>query len=748
MKHLFLQQKLKLNNQNKTKLLTGCLLFASFWANAQQQPTDSIKVNQLDAVLVQAVRASDKIPMAFNNLDKKDIAPRNLGQDIPILLNYLPSVVTTSDAGNGVGYTGIRVRGSDATRVNVTINGIPYNDAEGQGTYWVNLPDFASSVQSVQLQRGVGTSTNGAAAFGASLNLLTDTFSENGSGEIANSIGSFNTFKHTVKFSSGLIDDHLELAGRLSVLKSDGYVDRATSDLKSYFLQSTYLNKNSLIKALVFGGQEITYQSWNGVDAQTLANYRTFNSVGMKFSDTGDFEGFYNNQVDHYNQDHAQLHWNQKYSPNWSSNLAFHYTKGKGYYEEYVDDWYYTNILFSDDSQFSFLGLNNINVNGEEKTSTDYVRRKWLDNDFYGTTFSINYNKNKIDALIGGGYNQYEGKHFDEIIWAAYASNSQLGTIYDMSASKKTDGNIFGKVQWQLSRKLNLYGDLQVRKVSYKTESTETGLVDVNFNFFNPKAGINFDLNKNQSLYVSYAKAHREPNRTDYQNGSPKPEKLDDIELGFKHKSNLMTLNLNAYYMKYKDQLVLTGSLDDVGNPLRANSGDSYRLGLEFEAAVKVLSNLIIAPNFTLSSNKNQDFYFSRNGVLSNLGNTNIAYSPNFIFGNNISYVPISKLNISLLTKIVSEQYMGNIDSEASKLPAYFVNDINISYELNCKKIFKSIVFSALINNIFNYKYESNGYFYTFDDDYSVPNTVTTYEGAGYYPQAGINFLAGINLRF
>ncbi|HEU4791208.1 MAG TPA: TonB-dependent receptor [Flavobacterium sp.] len=699
------------------------------------QVKDTTKVNQLDEVLVSAVRVTAKTPVTFSDLDKKDIKTRNLGQDIPILMNYLPSVVTTSDAGNGVGYTGIRVRGSDATRVNVTINGIPYNDSESQGTYWVNMPDFASSVQSLQLQRGVGTSTNGAAAFGASLNMLTDSYSDKASGEISSSYGSFNTFKNTVKFSTGLMNDHFEIAGRLSVLKSDGYVDRASSDLKSYFLQGTYVGKTTLIKALAFGGTEKTYQSWFGVDAATLESDRTFNAAGMFTDEFGNIR-FYDNQTDNYQQDHYQLHWNERISENWSTNLAFHYTKGKGYYEEYQED-----------QDFADYGLAPI-VAAPTVNTTDLVRQKWLDNDFYGTTFSANYKKDNWDVILGGGWNKYEGDHFGKVIWARYASQTELGDHYYDDFSTKTDGNVFAKANYKVADKWSLFGDLQLRNVTYKANSPETGLVDDNFNFFNPKAGVTYELNEINSLYFSYARANREPNRTDYENGSPKPEKLNDFELGWRYISDKIKLNANTYYMGYKDQLVLTGELNDVGAPIRANSGDSYRLGLELDATFQLSEKWVLQPNVTLSQNKNRDFYFTRDGVLQNLGNTNIAYSPDVVAGNRLGFTPIKDFQISLYSKFVGEQYMANIDSEGSKLDSYFVNDLNVSYEFRPKTIFKSILISALVNNIFDLKYVSNGYFYTYDDDYSNPPAITTIEGAGYYPQAGINFLVGLSLKF
>lgn len=698
--------------RTKSIFFTLFSIFFTLFSFSQEQ--DSTKVNSLDEVLVSAVRVTAKTPVSFSNLDKKDIKFRNLGQDIPILMNYLPSVVTTSDAGNGMGYTGIRVRGSDATRVNVTINGIPYNDAESQGTFWVNMPDFASSVESLQLRRGVGTSTNGSGAFGASLNMLTDNYASKANGEISNSFGSFNSHKHTVKFSTGLLNDHFELAGRLSAIKSDGYVDRASSDLKSYFLQGTYIGKTTLIKALVFGGTEKTYQSWNGIDAETLNTDRTFNSAGMYTDEAGN-PRFYDNETDNYKQDHYQLHWNESFSDKWSTNLAFHYTKGKGYYENYKED--------ADMADYGLLPVGTV-------TTTDLVRQKWLDNDFYGTTFSAKYKDEKVDVIFGGGWNKYEGDHYGKVIWARYGSQSELGDHYYDDFSTKTDGNIFAKANYQLTEKLSFYGDLQLRNVTYKANSPETGLVDDTFNFFNPKAGLNFEINQKSTLYFSYARANREPNRTDYEGGNVKPEKLNDFELGWRFNSEKFQLTSNLYYMGYKDQLILTGTLDDVGSPIRSNSEKSYRLGFEVDATIKLSEKFILRPNFTLSDNKNVDLDVEGQ----NYGTTDIAYSPSVIAGNIIVYSPIKNLHLSLLQKFVGEQYMNNIELPSAKLADYFVNDFNISYEIQPKSVFKSIMVTGLVNNILDKKYVSNGYMW---DVYPY-----------YYPQSGTNFLIGLTLKF
>lgn len=738
MKTLFKLPNPQGSNKSHTRILFFSLFsLFSFFSYSQETQKDTTKVNQLDEVLVSAVRVTTQTPVTFSNISKEELQKRNLGQDIPILLNFLPSVVTTSDAGNGFGYSGIRVRGSDASRVNVTVNGIPYNDAESQGTFWVNMPDFVSSVENIQLQRGVGTSTNGSGAFGASLNLLTDATSQESSAEISNSFGSFNSRKHTVKFGTGLMNDHFEVAGRVSNIKSDGYIDRASSDLKSYFLQGTYASENTLIKALVFGGKEKTYQSWNGLeDPVKLKKDRTYNTAGEYVDDNG-VTRFYDNETDNYDQNHYQLHWNQKWNSNWSTNLAFHYTIGKGFYENYK--------VGEDIADYA---LEPQTIGGVLIEKTDLIRRKWLDNDFYGTTFSSNYKNERLDFIVGGGYNKYEGKHFGNVLWTRSIILPEYNFKYYDDFSTKTDFNVFAKANFKLNERFSLFGDLQYRNVNYAADGNDTGVVDDSFDFFNPKAGLTFTVNDKSNIYFSYARANREPNRSDYEGGNPKPEKMNDFELGWRYSTPKAKLNINGYYMQYKDQLVLTGELNDVGAPIRENSGDSFRLGVEIDAALYLSEKFILRPNMTLSMNKNKDFVFQRDGVLENLGDTNIAFSPNVIFGNAITFLPIKNMQVTFLSKYVGEQYMGNIDSKVSKLDGYAVNDLNFSYEIQTQSIFKSIVISALVNNIFDYEYESNGFFYTFDDNWTNPTEIKTMEGAGYYPQAGTNFLVGLTLKF
>lgn len=736
------------------KILFSAVILCALTTQAQEEEVvvDTTKVDQLDAVFVRSVRVDADSPITHSNLDKKDLAPRNLGQDIATQLNFLPGVVTTSDAGAGIGYTGFRVRGTGNQGINVTINGIPYNDAESATTFFVNLQDFTSSVESLQLQRGVGSSTNGPGAFGASLNILTDAISDEAQGSISNSIGSFGTRRHNVKFSTGLLNDHIEISGRLSQIKSDGYVDRASSDLKSYFLQAAYKDDNTLIKAINFAGSEITYQSWFGIDAATLESDRTFNPAGARFDDEGNPEGFHENQVDNYKQDHYQLHWNQKYNSKWSSNLSLNYTYGRGFFEEYIDDWFEQNVNFGGDSQLEFYGLSPVTIGNETITSSDIIRRRWLDNDFYVVNATVNYKDTGLDIISGVYASRYNGDHFGEVIWARFASDSETGDNYYFGKGNKTEASAFAKADFRIAPQWYGYVDLQGRTIKYETKGTNSDvtnfLINESYTFFNPKAGLSYKINTDHQLYASFARANREPNRTDFENGAPRPERLDDFELGWRYSTEKVKLNVNGYYMDYRDQLVLTGAIDNVGAPIRANSGKSYRAGIEIDAAIAVSEKFTVQPNIALSRNRNRDFRFQRDGILENLGDTEISFSPSIVAGNILTYKPISGLNISFLSKYVGEQFMGNIDSEVSRLDAFFTNDLNVTYEIKDVPVFKSIVLSGLVNNVFNEEFVSNGYFFTFDDDFSVPGEVTTIEGAGFYPQAGTNFLVGATLHF
>lgn len=717
------------------------LLFFMNVFSQEIELNDTLNIFILEEVKVSTIRAKSTDPVTHTNINKEDIKSRNLGQDIPILLNYLPGVVTTSDAGAGIGYTGIRVRGSDASRVNVTLNGIPFNDSESQGTFWVNLPDFASSVESIQLQRGVGTSTNGSGAFGASLNILTDAVQDDTFASLSSSVGSFNTFRNTLKFSTGLLSNHFELSGRLSKINSDGYIDRASSNLKSYFLQGAFRDKNTLIKALAFGGHEITYQSWYGIE--DLSN-RTYNPAGEIYDQNGNLSGFYDKQEDNYRQDHYQLHWNEKLNSSWSASLGLNYTYGRGYYEEFNDSGSQTS--------FSYLGLIPLDTGNQIISETKNVTRKWLDNDYYVMTLSANYFKNKTRLDFGMLFSKYIGDHFGTLIWGQNLGEVLPRNRFYENQGDKKEINFFVKIQQPINERINSFIDFQYRNVNYDVYGQIAGPmlfnVESNYKFFNPKAGLTYQISDDQQFYFSYSKAQREPSRSDFENGNPKPEILNDFELGWRINKNQFYIYSNIYLMAYKDQLALTGALDDVGTPIRENIGESNRLGLEIEAMFNILGKLSLQPNIAISKNTNKDFYFKRNGILTFLGDTNLSYSPELVIGNMLKYSPSENLNFSFLTKFIGDQYMSNIDSEKSILDSYSTSDLNVSYMFDNSFGFKNITLNLLVNNIFNKEYISNGYFYTYDDNWTNPGSVKTIEGVGYYPQAGLNFILGLTVDF
>lgn len=707
---------------------------------AQIVNQDSMWVKELEEIVIMGTRAGKNTPVSYHNIDKEEIERRNLGQDLPYMLSASPSLVYTSDAGTGIGYTGMRIRGSDASRINVTINGIPYNDAESQGTFWVDLPDFSSSVNSIQIQRGVGTSTNGSGAFGASVNLETNVHSNDAFAELNNSFGSFNTRKHNLILNSGLLDGKWSFEGKLSKIASDGYVDRATADLNSYYLSGNYIGKNTIIKALMFGGKEVTYQSWNGVEESIMKENRTYNSAGLYYDETGN-EQFYDREVDDYNQDHYQLHINKRLGQYWTFNTAIHYTKGKGYFEQYKQD-----------EAFIEYGLPDVEIGGELISNTDLIRRRWLDNDFYGFIYGFNYDGERISAVIGGGYNYYEGDHYGEVIWAQYASAGEIRHRYYDNVGKKKDFNTYLKVNYDLLSNLNLFGDVQVRLVDYHTNGIDSDRrainIGNNYTFFNPKFGLTYAVNSNSSFYASYALGNREPVRSDFIDSPklPQHESLGDLEIGYNKKSNRYDFGANFYYMDYKNQLVLTGALNDVGGSIRTNVDNSYRTGVEITGGYEISDKIGWSGNFTYSQSKIKEYVedlndYQEGGVFTNTyHDTFIAYSPDIIGMSQFIFTPVNGLDLILFSKYVGKQYLDNTSNENRKLDPYFVNDIIINYTIKTRFI-EEIGINLMVNNVFNIEYESNGYSfgYLYGEEYRE-----TY----YYPQAGINFLAGLNLRF
>jgi iron complex outermembrane recepter protein len=713
-----------------------------------------------DQVIVSATRVNEKTPTTYSTINKVTLQKQNFGQDLPFTLNWTPSLVTTSDAGAGVGYTGLRIRGSDATRINVTINGIPVNDSESQGVFWVNTPDLATSTQSVQVQRGVGTSTNGAGAFGASVNLQTNTRNDQAYADVINSFGSFNTRRHTVAVGTGLINQTFVFDGRISQIASDGYIDRASSDLKSYYLSGGYYGKKTMIKAIVFGGKEITYQSWYGVPESRLNNDEAAmletavaedwnqQQTDNLLSSGRTFNVYtYENQVDNYAQDHYQLHASHRFSESLTANGAAHYTYGRGFYEE-----------FRYDDDFANYGLSEVTIGNETMSSTDLVRRRWLENDFYGITYSVNYEKEKLNSVLGGALNHYDGDHFGEITWA------QVSTVpkdyqYYFNNGKKNDFTIYWKNNYQLTKKINGFLDVQYRRVHYTASGKENKQfdfsIDQQFNFFNPKVGLIYEVSGAQQWYASYSIGNREPVRDDFIDAVdgtvPKHETLRNVEAGWRFRDQNVTFTANYYLMDYKNQLVPTGKVNDVGALIRTNVDESYRMGIELEGSVRLSTKFLWNANVALSQNRIKNFnevlydygvnFDEYNEVITSYSNTDIAFSPNMIVGSTFIYSPLKGFEIGLLTKYVGRQYLDNTRNESRRIDAYLVNDLRVSYGFK-PSFMSEVSLSLLANNIFNTQYSSNGY------TYGYLGGATEYRQNYYFPQAGRNYLAMLALRF
>ncbi len=687
----------------------------------------------LEPLEIKATRAGERSPFAKQTLSKEELAKNNLVQDIPFLLNQTPSVVVNSDAGNGVGYTGIRIRGSDASRINVTLNGIPYNDAESQGTFFVDLPDFASSLNSVQIQRGVGTSSNGAGAFGATINLSTNEFQEKPYAEVNNSFGSFNTWKHTIKAGTGLINDHFTVDARLSKVSSDGYVDRAFSDLKSAYISGAYISKRSTLRLNIFTGTERTYQSWNGIDSAMLATNRTYNPSGTEKPGTP-----YDNQTDNYQQDHYQLFYNLKLNNHWSFSTAAFLVNGEGYYEQYRSQ-----------NKFSSYGLPNATIGTTVLTRTDLVRQLWLDNSFYGQIASAQYKKPGTELTIGGGWNTYDGWHFGRVIWAEIGIPKDY-EWYRLPVMKK-DANVYVKWQQKIASALEFFADAQFRHVDYYSGGFRDNpklSIDRKFDFFNPKAGLSYSK-KEWQAYISYALGQKEPNRDDFEAGAtnqPNAEKLHDFEAGIERKVAGFSFGANLYYMIYKDQLVLTGKISDVGAYTRVNVPNSYRRGIELQAAKRFSNWLNVGGNIAFSQNKIKAFsefiddYDNGGQIEVKHSDKNIAFSPAVVGGLTVDITPAKFASLSLMSKYVSRQYLDNTENISRSLEPYFVQDARVSFTIP-NKVFSNVNVIAQVNNVFNKMYEPNGY--TFSYRYLNQLTTENY----YFPMAGTNYMLALNVR-
>lgn len=710
------------------------------------------RVVKIDELIVQATRAGKYTPVTYSNLDEEAIAVNNLGQDVPYLLRWTPSAVVTSDAGTGIGYTGIRIRGTDPTRINVTINGIPLNDAESQGVFWVDLPDFVSSTNDIQIQRGVGTSTNGAGAFGATINLNTAKIEQEPYLELNGTAGSFNTLKGNIQFGTGLLQDKFSLDGRFSRISSDGYIDRGAADLESFYFSGAYVGDKQSLRLNVFQGHEVTYQAWNGVAPDLIddRDLRTTNTAGTERAGEP-----HDNEVDDYEQTHYQLLYNNQLNRNLNLNLALHYTKGAGFFEQYKATQF-----------FSDYSLPDVVAGGDTLLTTDLIRRRWLDNDFYGTTFSLVYtsDNNRLEWINGGAYNQYDGRHFGEIIWARNMSDAELGHRYYDNEADKNDFNFYSKVNYQVIAGLYAFADLQVRSITYDLlgfdDNGAPAPQSADYFFFNPKVGLLYELGANTTVYGSFAVANREPNRNDFLGRTisdpPQSERLMDTELGIRKQWKKGNLDVNGYYMSYQDQLALSGAINDVGEFSRINIDDSYRLGLEVVGGYQGDNGLYVQANATISQNRVKQFVeevdvydsnFFKTGIEEVVHeDTDLSFSPDLIAGGEFGYNLISNqkkhlLNIALLSKYVGEQFIDNTSDEANTIDAYYVQDFRLKYTLKTAFV-KEIGLTLLVRNVFDSLYEANAWSYRY-----------VFEGTelldqGFYPQAGRNFLLGLQLKF
>ncbi|WP_417428661.1 TonB-dependent receptor [Halpernia sp.] len=682
-----------------------------FYAQNTQQ--DSLNIKEIESV-----NFTRRLPVSKDIINvEKDLGNKNLAQDLPILLKNQTSVLSTSDAGNGVGYTGFRIRGVSGNGINVMLNGVPYNDSESQGTFFVNVPDLASSASNIIIQRGVGTSSNGVSAFGASVNILSKNPSERFYIKTDESYGSLNTYKYSAEIGSGkFLNNKLSLMARYSKIHSDGYIDRAFSDLNSYQFTALFETKKTKLRFLTFGGKEKTYQAWNGIDKKTWETNPKFNISGAIYDPTfTNIIGFYDNETDNYKQNHYQLLWEQKLNDKWNLETTFHYTKGQGYYDNYKQD-----------AKFSKYNLPNIFVNNSEVKRTDFIRKKWLNNDFYGVVSTLFGKFENLDLNFGAVANQYFGRHFGNVSGVQFPQINEFE--YYRNTSLKNEVASFAKALIKVNN-FEFFGDLQLRNITYSTEIIQQGddeglNLDKNWLFFNPKFGVNYRINGGK-IFFSYAHAHREPNRDDlFSNPETQAEKLHDFEAGLEKKFGNASLTANLYFMNYENQLVYNGQINNVGEFIRVNSGKSYRAGIEVSTLIPISKQFQLAGNFTLSQNKNRNFIVENGNSVQNLGNTSISLSPNIISNLSLQYSPTENLNFKIQNQYVGKQYLDNTENKLYKLNAYLLSDFMGEYHLKLNK--NELTFNLLINNIFNKKYVNNGYVYSGPYYFSQSGTLVT----------------------
>lgn len=732
----------------------------------------------LDAVMITSNRIKEDKPFSFSTVRKEEMEPNNLGQDLPFLLRYSPSLVVSSDAGAGIGYTGLRIRGSDPTRINVNINGIPINDAESQSVFWVNMPDFASSAEDIQIQRGVGTSTSGTGSFGGTIGINTHKIRRDNYIDVTAGVGSFGTNKISAKLGTGLLNNTFFIDGRVSFINSDGFIDRASSDLSSYYISVGKITDNSTLRFDYFSGQEETFQAWNGVpkakfdnDQARLQNHFDLNfypelqnpilvntdaqniystvmvkdSTNLFESDPSKYNYYtFENEIDRYQQDHYQLHWGTSRDDYFESNVSLHYTRGEGYFEQ-----------FKLGESLADYGLSSITdtLSGNEVTEANLVRRKWLKNHFYGAVANLKWNfTEQLNLHWGSAVHIYTGNHLGRIhAWDIRSAIDPTETYYNNDGDK-TEASSFLKLNYEL-KKISFFGDLQYRYVSYGVVGRDDDLVvhdfKDNLNFINPKAGVSYMVNDENQLYASVSVGNREPDRNDYlsvpEGEFPKSERMIDYELGLRSRYEKLAIGLNLYYMDYKDQLVITGELNDVGATLRANVPESYRSGIEAEIGFELVEKVDVYANATFSQNKIAFFeeilfdYGTNSEVINTYEDTDIVLSPNVISAFGLNYRPMKGLQLGVQSKYVGPQFLDNTSNPDRALDAYFLTGLTASYKMKWKKI-KNIQFNAQVNNLFNAKYASNGYSFSY-----LYEGVTTTENY-VFPQAGLNWLLGLTI--
>ena len=717
---------------------------------------DSLDHYQLEEVVVSATRAGVNTPVSFSNISLSDIRKENAARNIPAILQTTPSLVSFTEDGLGVGNTHFRIRGTDATRINVTLNGMPLNNPETQEVFWVNLPDLSNSLQNIQIQRGVGTSTNGSAAFGASISLQTRGASSEAYGEASTAVGSYGTFLSNIAMGTGILNNGLSLDARFSRVLGEGYIKNGSVNHTNFYAALSHYTDKQLIRLSYLKGIQHTGITWEGISPEQMEEFgRRYNPAGVYYDDAGN-KLIYDNETDNYYSDILQLTLTRELTPFLSLNAGLSYNHGYGYYENYR-----YNRKYSD------FGIEPQTIKGVTYERSDFIRQKLMENDFYVANLGMNYVKDKLNVTFGGMYSYYHGDHFGRLPWIKHNNNITENYEWYQNLGVKTELNFFTKAEYQLNNIFSLFGDLQYRNVRYEFSGTDDDLENLTgnftYNFFNPKAGVSVRFDSQNQIYASVAVGQREPLRADLKDGikgggvNPiQPERMIDYELGYRfNKTNGLHLGANLYFMDYSNQMVQTGKLTDIGYKLMENVKDSYRAGLELEASVPLWTNKIqLDANATFSSNKIKnyvawfDHYDNQNNwnwegqISKEYGTTNTSYSPDFISALGATWQPNSSFYLNLMGKYVGKQYMDNTSDDTKSIDAYFVSNLSAGYTFN-KTPIGTFNLQVFVNNIFNKEYIANGWAAT--DTFADGSTINY---IGYYPQATRNFMTRLTLSF